>query len=166
MSGIATIKAAFNCLPVIFGGMGIQASGITFTAINCYCYMPYPSGQGDSIWQGGEFGLSLASASSAAVSVTHRVSDPKAFSAVTARLYVGSIPVGTPAQFRKSASYVTDTVTAYSGINAGNLPFLNVKVFWHQVAPGLAYVQHSSATSPAPAPPVQPGGGMMTAGIV
>lgn len=165
MTGISTILAPLNCLPVVFNGTGLRASSIVTPTVNCYCYMPYPSGQGDLIWQGGQFGLTLTSPTSVAVSVTHRVSDPAAFSSVTARLYVGSIPIGAPAQFRKSMTYVTDTVTAYTGVNSGNLSALNVKVTWHQVAPGLAYVNHSYATSPAPAQAALPSGINMT-GVV
>lgn len=165
MTGIATIVSTMNCPPPKLNGMGIHASNVGLIPMNCYCYMPYGSGQGDIIWQGGEFGLVLANPTSAEVLVTHRVSDPAAFSSVTARLYVGSIPVGTPAQFRTSMTYVTDSVTAYTGINSGNLSALTVRVTWHQVAPGLAYVQHSYATTPAPVRASLPSGMNLT-GIV
>jgi hypothetical protein len=165
MTGVAAILAPVNCRRAVFGGMGLTASNIVTPTIACACYMPYPSGQGDLIWQGGEFGLVLSGASSAIVSVTHRVSDPNAFSSITARLYIGSIPVGAPAQFRRSMTYVTDSVTAHTGINADNLPLLSVRVTWHQVAPGLAYVQHSYATAPAPAQASAPPGTLM-AGMV
>lgn len=157
--------ARFRCGPAVFGGGTVIASQITGTTITGRCYMPYGQGQGDLVWEAGQFGLVLAGASSAAVRVTHRVSDPAAFSSVTARLYANGFPVGAPAQFTRSMTYVSDTVTAYSGITEGNLASLTVRVTWHQVAPGLAYVQHSYATTPAPARVTAPSGINM-AGIV
>lgn len=165
MTGIIAPLTRIRCGPAQFHGMGIQAATVTWPVITGNCYMPWPAGQGDLVWEGGQFGLVLAGASSAAVRVTHRVSDPAAFSSVTARLYANGFPVGAPAQFTRSMTYVSDTVTAYSGITEGNLASLTVRVTWHQVAPGLAYVQHSYATAPAPARVTAPSGINM-AGIV
>jgi len=165
VTGLATTLTRIKGGPAVFSGTGVRASAVTWPTMACNCYMQWPAGQGDLIWEGGQFGLVLAGASSAAVCVTHRVSDPAAFSSITARLYAGGFPAGAPAQFRRSSTYVSDTVTAYTGISAQNLASLTVRVTWHQVAPGLAYVQHSRATTPAPvrasAPP-----GILMAGIV
>ncbi len=165
MTGIATTLTRIKCGPAVFGGTGIRASSVTWPVIAGNCYMQWPGGQGDLEWEGGQFGLILAGASSAAVRVTHRVSDPAAFSSVTARIYAGGFPAGSPAQFTLSAAYVTDTVAAYTGITPENLASLTVRVTWHQVAPGLAYVQHSRATTPAPLLPPAPAGRLM-AGII
>lgn len=165
MTGIIAPLRSFKCGPAQFHGMGIMASSVTWPTIKGNCYMPYPSGQGDLVWEGRDFGLTLAGASSAAVRVTHCVSDPTAFSSITARLYAGSFPVGAPAQFRRSETYVDDLVTAYSGVTEDNIGLLAVRVTWHQVAPGFAQVQHSRATTPAPARVASPPG-LLMAGIV
>jgi hypothetical protein len=132
---------------------GVPAFGgpvtVTPPSFTCTSYMPHPAGQGDITWKGNLFGFPAPAAGAQvqriAVTVTHRVSDTAAFSAVTAQVLAGSTPVGSPAALTLSAVNVSDTFTVSTGYAASQLPNLAVRVNWHAVAPGLAYITSAYA---------------------
>lgn len=111
-------------------------------------YMPYPDGEGDVAWQGTEFGMSApvgANITYAAVTVTHRVSNPASFSLVTAQLYAGGVPVGAPKAFTLSNTYITETIVTQAGFPPANVASLAIQLTWHQTRMGMAYVNWASA---------------------
>ena len=113
-------------------------------------YMPYPDGQGDVTWQGAEFGLSAPAGANVTliqVSVTHRVSNTTAYPLVTAQLYAGGVPVGSPVSLTPSITLITETITYTAGIPPANLSTLAVQVKFHSAAMGLAYVHQAYATA-------------------
>ena len=114
-------------------------------------YMPYPDGQGDIFWQGGYFGIpsagGTAQVNEIAITVTQRVSDPAAFSFVTAQILDGATPVGSPVNLTLSATYVTETFMITSGYPAADLPNLTVQLRFHQQTSGLAFVNHVYAAA-------------------
>jgi hypothetical protein len=116
----------------------------------CLTYMPYPDGQGDITWQGAEFGLSAPAGANVTliqVTVTHRVSDTTAYPSVTAQLYAGGSPIGSPAAFTPSITLITETITYTAGITPANLATLAVRLTFHSAAMGLAYVHQAYATA-------------------
>ena len=153
-------------------------------------YMPYPDGQGTLVWEGRLFGFPVPAAGGnvvyAAADITHWVSDPSAFTSVTAQMYANGVAAGSPATLTLSATPVTQTVATKTGVPAANLPQLSVRVTWQQSAQGLAYVSrargHASwsfANAAAPwsvtphavimTPPTVrtlPSGGLFIAGII
>lgn len=122
---------------------------VTPPSFTCTSYMPHPAGQGDITWKGNLFGFPAPAAGAQvqriAVTVTHRVSDVAAFSGVTAQVYAGASPVGSPASLTLSATNISDTFTVTTGYAAAQLPDLAVRVNWHAVAPGLAYITSAYA---------------------
>lgn len=111
-------------------------------------YMPHPDGMGDVTWQGAQFGFSAAAGANityAGITVTHRVSDVNAYDLITAQIYASGSPVGTPATFTPSTTYITETVSVTGGITQAALPTLAVQVTFHQVAMGMAYVHQAYA---------------------
>ena len=134
----------FTFPQITAGGMqlGTQPTYLT--------YAPYPDGQGDVIWQGAEFGLTApagANVTLVQVSVTHRVSNTATYPLVTAQLYAGGVPVGSPAAFTPSTTLITETITYTGGIPPANLSTLAVQLKFHSVAMGLAYVHQAYATA-------------------
>ena len=132
------------------GYPSILAGGLLLGAQPEYMtYMPYPDGQGNVTWQGGEFGFSApdgANITLAAITVTHRVSDTTAYPAISAQIYAGGSPVGAPAVFTPSITPIAETVSVTSGISADALPSLAVQVTFQEAQEGLGYVYHAYAT--------------------
>ena len=131
--------------PVILAGgmyLGTQPTYLT--------YAPYPDGQGDVIWEGNEFGMSAPTGANVTliqVSITHRVSNVTTYPQITAQLYAGGTPIGSPQALTPSISLITETLTYTSGIPAANLSTLAVQVKFHSTAMGLAYVHQAYATA-------------------
>ena len=117
---------------------------VTPPPFTCTSYMQHPYGQGDVTWQGSLFGFPAPAGAPQVqrilVTVTHRVSDPAAFSGATAQMYDGSAPVGSAAPLTLSSTPVSDTFTVTTGYPAADLPSLAIRVNHHAVAPGLAYI--------------------------
>lgn len=133
-----------------------------------YARMPYPCSRSLLTWTGTQYGLYPAEGApctSAQVTVTHRVSDPAAFSSVTAQLHAGGEPVGDPAALTLSMPFVTETVTVPrgNGITPGNIASLELRITWQQVTIGIAYVSWSLARTPVEVPPPP---GLLLSGIV
>ena len=127
----------------------ITAEGMTLTnTLLCQTYMPYPDGQADVIWQGNKFGLSAPAGSYityAAVTVKHRVSVVSAFSSITAQLWAGGVPVGSPKAFTPSINYITETIVTQVGFPSANVGTLAIRLTYHQAVMGLIYVSHAAA---------------------
>lgn len=128
-----------------FGVPSFTGGGVTITPppFACTSYMQHPSGQGDITWKGSLYGLSNPAAGAQvqrlAVTVTHRVSDPAAFSSATVTILAGASVIGSGA-LSLSLTPVQDTFTITTGYPAGQLSSLAVQVNHHAVAPGLAYI--------------------------
>ena len=138
----------------------ITAGGMLLgTQTGLQSYMPDPWAQGDITWQGAEFGFTAPGGTGVQVqrirfALTHRVSSLAAFTSAKAQVYDGSTPVGSPYTLSMAVDYVTDTFYLYSGYPAADLPSLALRVTYHSVAPGIAYVNSvyaEAATSPVTA---------------
>lgn len=140
---------SFTVPQILAGGLhlGTQTASMT--------YMPHPDGQGDVTWQGAQFGLTApagANITYVSVTVSYRVSGVASYSGITAQLYAGASPVGSPATFTPSIGSAdqvpaTGTVVVRSGFTPATLPNLAVQVTFHSAQAGLAYVYHAYATA-------------------
>ncbi len=151
MAGATVTPLARFPLFTSFTFPSVLAGGITLGTQPTYItYAPYPDGQGDVIWQGAEFGMSApdgANVTLVEISVTHRVSNTAAYPSVTAQVYAGGSPVGSPKSFTPSITLITETITVTSGITASALSSLAVQLTFHSAAMGLAYVHQAYATA-------------------
>jgi hypothetical protein len=167
MTAIAQ-AARFRCGPMAFPAPAVTAGTRTLAAwVPGTCRMPFPDGMGVLVWDSGPgYGLTTSTGAlgtSAQVTITHRVSDPAAFPVITGQLYAGGSPAGSPAVLTPSATYVTETVRAVTGINAGNLASLRLRITWQQQAMGMAYVSWSQARTPVL---ISSSSGLFLAGII
>lgn len=93
----------------------------------------------DIAWQGAGFGLSLPGGSTVSevrVTVRHHESSVTEVSALTAQIYVGGTPVGSPASLTRSLTDRTDDVAITTGVAGTDVPDLAVRVTGHVTTAG------------------------------
>lgn len=116
-------------------------------------YLPYPAAQGELTWQGGKFGLTAptsggltANVWQIVIRVGHFVSDPGAFTGVTAQVWdANSSSVIATQALTLSSSLITETITTRNAYTASHVPDLSLRLTWHQTGVGYASVQHAAA---------------------
>jgi hypothetical protein len=145
----------------------IRATGITLPALRAVqAWAPYPDVTSTIVFTAGEFGLTAATATTAQVTITHRVSDPAAFASVTGQLYASGSPVGQPQPMTLSATYVQDVITTSGAtISPSALASLQLRVTWQSVALGIVMPSWSLARAPA-ATAARTTGAIIAAGII
>jgi hypothetical protein len=146
----------------------IRAGRLTLPApAQCWSSAAPPDVSCTLAWQGGGYGLNPPVAQTAQVTLTHCVSDPAAFDRITGQLYADGAPAGDPVTLTPSQTMITETVSSGTAeITAGSMPTLQLRVSWHQTAPGFASVSWSRALTPAYTPPAGSSSALLLLGII
>ena len=128
----------------------INANNITIGApFTGSCYMIYPAGQGDLVWQGTAFGLSAPNSGGGLVpniwqvkvTFQHQESSPSDFASVTGQIYdTNTSTVVASGPLTLSSSFITETVTLSTGYPAADVSHLAGRLVYHAIRPGVVSV--------------------------